>query len=328
MLWNEERRHSMDIPVISGGKSVEREISFKSAQNVCMSLKNLGYNPILIDLSDDDFLQKIKSYTIAFNIVHGDFGEDGRLSSILELLDIDYTSSGPETCLATYDKFIFYNLFKHYIPFPKTLLTNKLISAPFNYPFIIKPRKSGSSKGVYIIHDKNEYHFYLEKDLREYGDILIQEYIKGREITISYIQKKDKFELLPILEIIPKKEFYDYEAKYSEGVTELRIWENPPQQIIDKIENIGNQIMSLLNFRDMFRIDAILKGDDVFILEINTIPGLTNLSDLPTSAKAAGITFDGLIDIILKNHLIEEKQDKIAQGGLKNGISRNNNIRR
>lgn len=293
----------MDIPIITGGKSIEREIAFISAKNVFNSICNLGHKPLILDLIDDDFINKIQNYKFAFNVVHGDYGEDGRLSSLLDILGIDYTCSNSETCVATYDKFIFYTLFKNYIQMPQTILTNKLISAPFQYPFIIKPRKSGSSKGVYIIHNENEYRFYLEKNLREFQEVLVQEYIKGREITISYIQKNDEFILLPILEILPKKEFYDYEAKYTNGLTELKPQLNSPEKIIQKINYIGTQVMKILTFKDMFRIDAILKGDEIYVLEINTVPGLTELSDLPTSAIAAGISFDDLIDIIIKNHI-------------------------
>lgn len=293
----------MNIPIITGGKSIEREIAFRSAKNVFNSIYNLGHEPIILDLIDDDFISKIQNYKFAFNVVHGDYGEDGKLSSLLDILGIDYTCSGPETCVATYDKFIFYSLFKNYIQIPKTILTNKLISPPFAYPFIIKPRKSGSSKGVYIIHNENEFKFYLDKDLREFQDVLVQEYIKGREITISYIQKNDEFILLPILEIIPKKEFYDYEAKYTNGLTELIPQLNSPGKIIQKVNEIGAQVMKILSFKDMFRIDAVLRGDEIYVLEINTVPGLTELSDLPTSAIAAGISFDELIDIIIKNHV-------------------------
>ena len=293
----------MYIPIITGGKSKEREIALTSAKNVFNSINNVGYKPVILDLIDDDFINKIQNYKFAFNVVHGDYGEDGRLPSLLEILGIDYTCSNPETCVATYDKFIFYNLFKNYIQMPQTTLTNKFILPPFEYPFIIKPRKSGSSKGVYIIHNENEYKFYLEKDLKEFQEVLVQEYIKGREITISYIQKNEEFILLPILEIIPKKEFYDYEAKYTNGLTELKPQLNSPEKIIQKINEIGNHVMQTLTFKDMFRIDAILKDDEVYVLEINTVPGLTELSDLPTSALAAGISFDELINIIIKNHV-------------------------
>jgi len=293
----------MDIPIITGGKSIEREIALRSAKNVFNSINNLGHKPLIIDLIDDEFINKIQNYKFAFNVVHGDYGEDGRLSSLLDILGIDYTCSSPETCVATYDKFIFYNLFKNYVQMPQTILTNKLISPPFQFPFIIKPRKSGSSKGVYIIHNKNEFKFYLEKDLKEFQEVLVQEYIKGQEITISYIQKNDEFILLPILEIIPKKEFYDYEAKYTNGLTELRPQLNSSEKIIQKINEIGTQFTKILSFKDMFRIDAILKGDEIYVLEINTVPGLTELSDLPTSAIAAGISFDDLINIIIKNHV-------------------------
>ncbi|CEP77577.1 ATP-grasp domain-containing protein [Defluviitoga tunisiensis] len=294
----------MIIPIVAGGNSLEREVSFRSAKNIEKSLNNLGFETKILDPIDKNFIYQITDYKFVFNIVHGDFGEDGRLPSLFELLGIDYTCSNPETSYITYDKYLFYLFFKESIKMPKTCLTSVFIDPPFELPLVIKPRKSGSSKGVFIIHNLEEYKLYLEKDLIEFGDVIIQEYIKGEEITISFIEDKEEFELLPLLRIIPKKEFYDYEAKYTNGLTDLKPWMDPPEKIRKQVHRIGEIITNSIFLKDMFRVDAIVKENEVYVLEVNTIPGMTDLSDLPTSAKAIGLEFEDIIKFILKNHSI------------------------
>lgn len=307
----------MIIPIVAGGKSLEREVSFRSAKNIEKSLKNLGFDTLILDPIDKDFIDQIKNYSFVFNIVHGDFGEDGRLPSLFEILGIDYTCSNPETSYITYDKYVFYLFFKDYLKMPKTFLTNDFIPPPFEFPLVIKPRKSGSSKGVYIIHDMKEYNLYLKQDLLDFEDILIQEYIKGKEITISFVQEDEEFILLPLLQIIPKKEFYDYEAKYTTGLTDLKPWLFPPEKIRKQVDRIGAIITNLIALKDMFRVDAIINNnDDVYVLEVNTIPGMTDLSDLPTSAKAIDIEFEDIVRTILSNHSISLKESKQRESSL------------
>jgi D-alanine-D-alanine ligase len=291
----------MKIGVLVGGTSNEKEISYKSGKNVLDSLKKLGYECDFLDPSDFNFLEKVKNFDFFMNIIHGYLGEDGRIQSFLEILNKRYSFSSPEACNITFDKHFFKEIFKENFKMPDSILTDKIIEPPFEFPFILKPRRGGSSKGVHIIHTNQEYEIILKKELEEYKEIIIQQYVKGREITISLIEQQGEFIILPLLELIPKKEFYDYEAKYTNGMTIFKIIENPEKWLEEKTKNIANIITSKIKFRDMLRIDAIIKDEEVYVLETNVIPGLTDLSDLPMSAKAAGVSFEELMKIFIKN---------------------------
>lgn len=294
----------MNIGLIVGGKSEEREISLKSAYNVKKSLEKLNYDFIIFEPTDKDFFKKIQEIDIVFNCIHGDYGEDGKIQGFLETLNKKYTCSDSDACYITYDKYAFYEFFKDKLNLPKTHITKEYIKNPFeNYPVIIKQRKGGSSNGVFIAHDENEYSEYLKYNLKKYNQTMIQEYIKGEEYTISVLENSQNFITLPYLKIKPKKEFYDYQSKYTEGFTNLIIDNIEDPKIKNEIEKTKNTLLKYFNFKDIFRIDIIIKDNKPYILEINTVPGLTNLSDLPTSANAAGIDFTKLVEIIINNHI-------------------------
>lgn len=293
----------MNIGVIYGGNSNEKEISIKSLENVENSLKNTGYEYEKFESNDINLHEKIIDKDLILNIVHGEFGEDGKLQGYLDLYNKKYTSSPSETCNICFDKYLFYNLFSDKLNIPKLIKTDKYINPPFELPLILKPKKGGSSKGIYIIHNQDDYENYLKENLRKYGDVLIQKYIKGQEFTLSIIEKSGKFLILPLLEIKPLNEFYDYNAKYTEGKTKLEINKVIHNKYQDQLEKIFSTLNNVLDFRDMLRIDFILKDEQIYVLEVNTVPGLTKLSDLPISAKAFGIEFDDLIKIFIENHL-------------------------
>jgi D-alanine-D-alanine ligase len=292
----------LKIGIIYGGNSNEKEISIKSLENVENSLNNMGYNYEKFESNDKNLHEKIINKDLILNIVHGEFGEDGKLQGYLDLYNKKYTSSPSETCNICFDKYLFYNVFSEKLNIPKLIKTDKYINPPFEFPLILKPKKGGSSKGIYIVHNQKDYDNYLKENIRIYGDVLIQKYIKGKEFTLSIIEKSEKFIILPLLEIKPKNEFYDYNAKYTEGKTKLEINKIIHNKIQKHLENIFHTLKNILEFRDMLRIDFILKDEKIYVLEVNTVPGLTKLSDLPISAKAYGIEFDDLIKIFIENH--------------------------
>ncbi|SDC27585.1 D-alanine--D-alanine ligase family protein [Geotoga petraea] len=293
----------MKIGVIYGGNSNEKEISIKSLENVEKSLKNLGYNYEKFESNDIQLHEKIINKDLILNIVHGEFGEDGKLQGYLDIFDKKYTSSPSETCNICFDKYLFYNIFFEKLNIPKMIKTDKYINPPFDFPLILKPRRGGSSKGIYIIHDQSNYKKYLKINIDTFGDTLIQKYVKGREFTLSIIEKSGEFIILPLLEIIPKNEFYDYNAKYTEGKAKLTINHEVHKNYKKQIENIFFTLREVLCFRDMLRIDFIISEEKIYVLEVNTVPGLTKLSDLPISANAHGINFDKLINIFINNHI-------------------------
>lgn len=293
----------MKIGVIYGGLSNEKEISLKSLENVEKSLINLGYDYEKFESNDIKLHEKLMNKDLILNLIHGEYGEDGKLQGYLDIFNKKYTSSPSETGNICFDKYLFYKIFSKKLNIPKLIKTDKYINPPFKFPLILKPRKGGSSKGTYIIHNQQEYEKYLNLNIKNFGDILIQKYVKGREFTLSIIEKSKKFIFLPLLEIKSKNEFYDYNAKYTEGKTDLIINKKIQKDYEKQIENIFITLNEVLTFRDMLRIDFILKDEKIYVLEVNTVPGLTKLSDLPISAKAYGIEFDDLIKIFIENHL-------------------------
>ncbi|MGM0641156.1 MAG: D-alanine--D-alanine ligase family protein [Thermotogota bacterium] len=293
----------MKIGVIYGGNSKEKEISLRSLENAENSLKKLNVEYEVFESSDINLHEKIIDKDLILNMIHGEYGEDGKIQGYLDLFNKKYTSSPSETCSVCFDKYLFYKLFYKKIKIPKIIKVNEYVDNPFDFPLVLKPRKGGSSKGVYIVHNKEDYNKYLKQNLEFFGDVLIQEYIEGREFTLSIIENKGKFIILPLLEIIPKNEFYDYIAKYTEGKSELKINKDIHKKYDNEFKNIFNILNDILTFRDMLRIDLIIKNNEIYILEVNTVPGMTKLSDLPFSAKAYGINFDDLIEIFINNHL-------------------------
>ncbi|SHE28727.1 D-alanine-D-alanine ligase [Marinitoga hydrogenitolerans DSM 16785] len=294
-----------NIALIYGGNSNEREISKLSAKNVEKALKKLNYAVLKYDLKNefDKFLAIYQKIDLVFNVVHGFEGEDGTLQKKLEELNIKYVGSNSIVSKNTFDKLTFIKNIEDNFYVPKYYSTTKYINPPFSFPLIIKPRKSGSSLGIHICHNLDEYKKHLNEELKTYGEIIIQEFINGREISVSIIEINKKIIVLPILEIKPKKEFYDFEAKYTEGMTDFEV----PAKINKKLENKiimdFKKIFKTIGLKDFARIDAIIKDNKYYILEANTIPGLTKLSDLPQSAKAYGLSFERLIDILIKNNL-------------------------
>ncbi|KAF2955765.1 D-alanine--D-alanine ligase [Marinitoga sp. 38H-ov] len=294
-----------NIGLIYGGNSNEREISILSAQNVEVALKDLGYNIFKYDLKTEFniFLKEYNKIDLVFNVVHGYEGEDGQLQKKLEDLNIKYIGSNSIVSKLTFDKLLFSKTIENNFSVPKYINVEKYIEPPFQFPLIIKPRKSGSSLGIHICHNLKEYEFFLKKELEIYNEMIIQEYIKGREISVSIIEKNSETIVLPILEIKPKKEFYDYEAKYTDGLTDFEVPAKLDKRLEKKIITDFEKIFKKIGLKDFARIDAIIRENEYYILEANTVPGLTKLSDLPQSAYAYGLTFNNLIDILIKNNL-------------------------
>lgn len=294
-----------NIALIYGGNSNEREVSIESAKNVEKAIKNLGYTLFKYDLKYDfeKFLKEHKRIDLVFNVVHGYEGEDGTLQKEFEKLGIKYVGSNSLVSEETFDKLIFMKKIGKNFSIPDYVSTKKYIGPPFEFPLIIKPRKSGSSLGIHICHNIEEYKKFLIEELKNYSEMIIQKFIKGREISVSIIEKNKEIIVLPILEIKPKKEFYDYEAKYTEGLTEFEVPAHLNKELEEKIKNDFGKIFKDIRLKDFARIDAIVKENDYYILEANTIPGLTELSDLPQSAYAYGLSFEKLIDILIKNNI-------------------------
>ena len=294
------------IGLLAGGKSAERDISLKSAENVKTALENLGYRVIMLDL-DDKLLSDIRKNDIKhiYNILHGKYGEDGCVQGLLEINNIRYTGSGVLSSSICMDKNITKKiLIDASLPVAPGFLidfSTKTNDLKIDYPIIIKPVEEGSSIDVSIIKNNKELNIYLKDILPKYKRVLAEKYIKGKELTVGIIGT-DNPRVLPVLELIPRNTFYDFDAKYTPGKTEFvipaRISEKAREQIVD----ISLKAHKACQCYGVSRIDIMLDNkDNPYILEINTSPGMTSQSDLPAQAKAAGISMEELVMIILRS---------------------------
>ena len=299
------------IMVIYGGISAEREISIISSKEIIKSLRSLNYEVIDID-ADPSLLKEINYHkpNVIFNALHGTWGEDGEVQKILEASKVPYTHSGIESSQLAMDKFKSGKIFKrHNFSHPRSLLCSlkDLIgSNPMNYPYVIKPNNNGSSVGVVMINSELEKNDYIKKTIsgrtctEESDKLLIQEFIDGPEIQVAIYGngKSDS------IEIVPKNKFYDYESKYFDnGATQHIIPPRLDNKKIDEVNELGLKAHKILKCRGISRSDFILDKEtgNFVILEINTQPGMTPTSLVPEIAKYHGISFDSLIDWIIKD---------------------------
>ncbi len=301
------------IGVLMGGWSSEREVSLLSGQRVLESLKKQGYQAVGIDISRS-FVDQIRQAKIdmAFIALHGRPGEDGTMQGFLELMGIPYTGSGVTASAVAMDKVFTKMLFKQMgIPTPDFVSIGEdegvaagLAEAEkrFAYPLIAKPRCEGSSVGIELLEGRRGAMDRCERVWRGFGDMLIEPFIKGMIATVGIVGDM----VLPILELAPKsQEFYNYEAKYTRGETEFILPARLDSRTEKKIKELAIKAHQGLGCKGFSRIDLIVKDNrQPYFLEINTIPGLTDLSDLPAQAEHAGISYDELIFRILADALV------------------------
>lgn len=292
------------IGVLMGGPSSERDISLKSGKAVYESLRQLNVDVISVDIKTDNIKENIsliKSHKIncAFLALHGKFGEDGRIQEILEVLNVPYTCSGVLSSRLAMDKIASRNIFEVYgLAVPKCKIVDRLsyntnfrIYNNLAFPLVIKPANQGSSIGVSFVDKEEDLDRAVDWAFSFDERVLIEEYIEGREITVGILGKK----ALPVVEIIPKKRFFDYEAKYKVGITDYVIPAKLEEKVAYRIKRIAMLAHKLLGCFGCSRVDMILSKDNtVIVLEVNTIPGLTSTSLLPKAAKTQGIEFEQL----------------------------------
>ena len=297
------------ILILGGGISRERLISLETAKSVFKELKKKNYT-VLICEPDGNLLKKIKSFkpNIIFNALHGQFGEDGYIQAILESQKVKYTHSGVMASFIAMNKEISKKLYiKNKIFTPKYIkfkFKNKKIDKniiietqkKLKFPVVIKPINEGSSVNVYICEKKN----FIQnlKKLISYKEILIEEFISGREIQVAILGKRK----LGAIELKPKRKFYDYEAKYSEKAkTKHIIPVDLSKKNLQKVMNIALKAHKLISCKGVTRSDFKFYKDKFFLLETNTQPGMMKLSLVPEIANYAGMTFIDLIEWILKD---------------------------
>ena len=288
-----------------GGRSSEREVSLESGKAVFDALVKSGYNVVSIDADEDLYIKlKEEKIEVAFIALHGKYGEDGCVQGLLEMMGIPYTGSGvlaSSLCmnklfskLALSAKGLSVAPYKHY----KLGESVDLKNIPFDLPFVVKPVKQGSSVGVSLVKEISKLKEAVDFAFKYDDEILIEKFIKAKEIQVGILDNKS----IGAIEIVPKNEFYDFEAKYTDGMAEHFFPARVDKNQYDKILEIGELSHKALGCDSYSRVDLLVTDDNYYILEINTLPGMTKLSLLPEIAqKGAFISFEELACKILES---------------------------
>lgn len=300
------------VVVLAGGWSREREVSLRSGKNVHASLERQGFHAVFLDMTRN-YLQDLLALDPAVVVImlHGSPGEDGTVQGALETLGIPYTGSGVLASALGMDKWLSTLLFQAAdLPVVPTVLVPASLPpeakredlAHLTPPYITKPRAEGSSIGMEIFHDVERLLEALPRLQNEFGDMLVQPFLKGRTVTTGILGTGVGAFALPVLELRPRERpFYDYEAKYTHGATEFILPAELPDDLTKALQDASLQAHRLLGCRGFSRVDGLVVDDRFYLLEVNTIPGMTDLSDLPAQAKAAGISYDELVLWILQS---------------------------
>lgn len=322
------------VALLLGGTSPEREVSKSSGLSIYKALNVLGYETRLIDpayglnqpkkaedffssndyadISNSNYVKAINSklfddIDIAFLALHGKWGEDGTIQSLLELRGIKYTGSNVLASSISMDKIMSKILFQHYeINTPRWIAVlkadkiedvNEKIKSRFGYPCVVKPNDQGSTVGLTICKSEDQLAKAVKLARKYSVKVLIEEYIAGREVTVAVLDNK----ALPVLEIKPKHGVYDYECKYTTGMSEYIVPAEIPEWIGNELQSQSVKAFNALGCSVYGRMDFRLSSDfKTYCLEANTLPGMTSTSLVPKMAKAVGISFEKLIDKIIK----------------------------
>ncbi len=296
------------IAVLCGGMSSEAEISRRSGKGCYEALQRLGYkNAELIEV-DTNITEKLKEgkYDYAYNALHGKFGEDGCIQGILEILQIPYTGCGvmaSSVCMnKEYTKRILSTCPD--IPLIKSVFVQKGDDVKektknLNYPLITKPVCEGSSFGMTKVNTPDELEKAYLDAIKYNDDVLIEEYLVGIAATVGVLEGENGLFATEILELRPKKEWYDYECKYTKGMTEFILPAELSEDMTKQVKEIAVKAFKIAGCKGVSRVDFHIVNNIPYVLEINTSPGMTETSDLPAQANAMGINYDNLVEIIL-----------------------------
>ena len=303
------------VVIITGGYSSEHNISLKSARTVEIELKNLGYSVSILKIEKSGFdYRSIKSamFDCAFIALHGPPAEDGDIQKYLDKIKLPYTCSGSNISAITFNKYeCNLVLNKLGLRCPKSISVNneskidcQLIEKEFSYPLIVKPNRSGSSYGVSKVSDMMQLKVAIKLAFEHDNHIMFEEFIDGTEVSCG-VYYNNAVTSLPVTEIVTDNEFFDYEAKYegkSNEITPARIDKN----IYSKIKNLTEKIYSELNLKGICRVDYIIKNNLPYIIEINTVPGLSKESIIPKQLKCMNISLSEIFKISIENATFNE----------------------
>jgi D-alanine-D-alanine ligase len=317
------------IAIVAGGDSSEYEVSVKSANEVGKALSSKYIVYIIMirgtnwywedqkgryhNIDKNDFTLITDEYRIRFDAVfiaiHGTPGENGLLQGYFDMMDLPYSSCGAFCSALTFNKQACKLYLKEYgIPMAEGVLIrkgeridNKLIISRTGLPCFVKPNDSGSSFGVNKVKKKEDLAAAIETAFKESKEVMIEAFMKGREVACGVVKTKNKKLVLPVTEIISKNEFFDYEAKYTPGRSEEVTPASISESVTEEIQRLSSLVYDLLGCRGIVRVDFIIVKDQPWFLEINTVPGMTAESLVPKQAEAAGISLEDIYSMVIED---------------------------
>lgn len=300
------RLENIKIAVLMGGISSERDVSIRTGRAIENALKNQDLNVIGLDV-DRQISARLQAekVDVVFLALHGRYGEDGTIQGLLEIMDLPYTGSGVLASALAFHKGKAKSVLDfHNLPTPASILLDKgdfknkidsLVRA-FEKPVVVKPCQEGSTIGISMVREASQLQDACVNAFRYDHEILIEEFIDGQEVTVGVLGD----EPLPVIEVVPMSGFYDYEAKYTAGKTNYIVPARIDSQTYEQVQSLGLSAHQALGCQGASRVDIRLdKQGNPYILEVNTIPGMTETSLLPKAARAAGIEFGELVKRIL-----------------------------
>lgn len=301
----------LNLALLSGGISSEREVSLNSGDQVFEALDKEKYTITRYDPKTDlgKLVQDAPGIDAALIILHGPYGEDGTVQGLLELLDIPYQGSGVMGSAVAMNKVATKKMYALAgVPGPAYIVASRGdvvnpddVEGRIGFPVVVKPSEAGSSVGMSIVKEKDMLKAAMDKAFEHGHTILLEAYIDGIELTVGVVGN-ETLEALPIIEIVPNKEyaFFDYEAKYTPGKTEEICPARIDDALTEKAQTYAKMAHQSLFCEGYSRTDMMLKGQDLYILETNTIPGMTATSLLPQAAQVGGMTFTALLDRLIE----------------------------
>jgi len=285
------------VGVVLGGPSSEREVSLRSGAAVAKGLRQAGYEVEKIDVTGHE-IDVPAGVEAVFVVLHGEFGEDGQIQQALRDKGVPYTGSSPEASRASFDKTISKRILEENgIPTPAYELLRDGQPRKIPLPAVVKPVRQGSSIGVHIVEAEENWANALSDALSFDGEVVVEAFIQGSELTVGVVGE----EVLPVLEIRAPKGFYNYDAKYTKGKTEYLVPAPLPEEKAEACREMALRTFRALDCRDLGRVDfRMSSAGELYVLELNNIPGFTETSLLPKAARAVGIEFPELCDRIMR----------------------------
>lgn len=308
------------VAVLKGGRSLERAVSLRSGAQVQDALQRLGHEVVAVDVGPEMLQELLAGETdVAFLALHGRYGEDGTVQGLLEAIGLPYTGSGPAACMRCTDKVLAKHLMREAgIPTPPFHALREAaikdlgaaaaladVEKNLGFPLVVKPAKGGSALGVKFASASRELPGSMVGAFSYDHTILLEQYVEGRDLAVSVIDGHDGAPVaLPVVEAVPREEsFYDYESRYEIGMTTFVCPAALPPETTARAQELALEVYRLLGCHGVARIDLLLEhnSSELWVLETNVVPGLTETSLLPQAADAAGIAFDELIERILES---------------------------